>query len=82
MLVIPAFTYFILFAILEMKLIVMLWKIKYLAQFDNQNDVRKALAKFYIKFYGSMIAAFYFIFRFNLIFHNWFILAAHLFLVP
>lgn len=61
LLFIPSFLYFMLFAIFDIRMLVLIWKSKYLHQFNTQDELRKGLGKFYCKFYGLMIISFYLI---------------------
>jgi len=55
----PAFWFFILSSIFETRLILIVWRVRYYANFNNINEIRRAISVFYLKFYGAMLVLLY-----------------------
>jgi len=51
----PAFWFFILSSILEARLLLIIWKSNYYNNYQNMDEVRNALARFYGRFYSYLI---------------------------
>jgi len=82
LLYLPSCSYFLLFAVFEMRLIVILWKQKYMATFTTEQEIRRGLGMFYFKFYGMLIVFLYISYKINLQFNNPAIVMLHLYLIP
>jgi len=50
----PAFAYFILVAVFETRLILLVWKATYYHQYHTINQVRRGITRFYKRFYGFL----------------------------
>jgi hypothetical protein len=61
---IPAFFFFINFAIFELRLLYNLWRNQNIGELNNPNQIRKRLIKFYITFYIFLFLSLVFVTKF------------------
>jgi len=78
--IMPAFWYFILFSIFEVKLLMIIWKAHYYHQSTNNAIIRRAAVSFYFKLYIIIFAVLIFFYKFMR--YNAFIIGMSLYLVP
>eukprot|EP01017_Pseudomicrothorax_dubius_P044570 TRINITY_DN754_c0_g1_i5.p1 TRINITY_DN754_c0_g1~~TRINITY_DN754_c0_g1_i5.p1 ORF type:complete len:419 (+),score=36.89 TRINITY_DN754_c0_g1_i5:64-1320(+) len=76
----PAFLYFVLLTLFQMRLLNILWKARYYTSYQSSNHLRRGIVCFYLRFY---IAKFVFLLLlFQYFKYSWVIVLAHTFLIP
>jgi len=78
--IMPAFWYFILFSIFEVKLLMIIWKAHYWDQSATADDVRRAAVFFYCKLYAIIFVVLIFFYKFMR--YNAFLIGMSLYLAP
>jgi hypothetical protein len=76
----PAFSYFIVSTIFEMRLLVMVWRARYMGQFETSADMRRGIAVFYLKFYIALLSFLILMYYFSV--YNMFSIWLAFFMLP